>query len=140
MFNSWVSAVLSTGPPIIFAGYPQLSKNTKNIGNPIPFYSKLEKTSNVIGCLNREIKRRTKAVGSFPNGQSALMLVCTKLRHVTTTSRGAIHYMNMDHLFKTEEGSLSDITAGWLPAAKRQDFDFAKNYWHYLNSTSIKFY
>ena len=26
--------------------------------------------------VNREIKRRTKAIGAFPNGQSALMLVC----------------------------------------------------------------
>ena len=62
--------------------------------------------------LNREIKRRTKAIGAFPDGQSALMLVCARLRHVAATSWGARRYMNMDHLFKSEEDLLSDIIAG----------------------------
>ena len=62
--------------------------------------------------LNREIKRRTKAIGAFPDGQNALMLVCARLRHVAATSWGARRYMNMDHLFKPEENLLSDIIAG----------------------------
>ena len=62
--------------------------------------------------LNREIKRRTKAIGAFPDGQSALMLVCARLCHVAATSWGARRYMNMDHLFKSEEDLLSDIIAG----------------------------
>lgn len=62
--------------------------------------------------LNREIKRRTKAIGAFPDGQSALMLVCARLRHVAATSWGARRYMNMDHLFKPEENLLSDTIAG----------------------------
>ena len=33
------------------------------------------RTNNTIERLNREIKRRTKAIGMFPDGQSALMLV-----------------------------------------------------------------
>ncbi|MBS7226414.1 MAG: hypothetical protein KH050_13985, partial [Clostridiaceae bacterium] len=32
--------------------------------------------------------RRTKAIGAFPDGQSALMLVCARLRHVAATSWG----------------------------------------------------
>ena len=32
------------------------------------------RTNNTIERLNREIKRRTKAIGAFPDGQSALML------------------------------------------------------------------
>ena len=86
------------------------------------------RTNNAIERLNRESKRRTKAIGAFPDGQSALMLVCARLRHVAATSWGARRYMNMDHLFKPEDDPLSDIIAGWLPAAKRQDFNFAKNY------------
>lgn len=70
------------------------------------------RTNNVIERLNREIKRRTKAIGAFPDGQSALMLVCARLRHVAATSWGARRYMNMDHLFKVEEDQLSDIIAG----------------------------
>lgn len=36
------------------------------------------RTNNTIERLNREIKRRTKAIGAFPDGQSALMLVCAR--------------------------------------------------------------
>ena len=34
------------------------------------------RANNVIERLNREIRRRTRVVGSFPDGNSALMLVC----------------------------------------------------------------
>lgn len=42
------------------------------------------RTNNVIERLNREI-RRTRVVGTFPDGNSALMLVCARLRHVAGT-------------------------------------------------------
>lgn len=48
--------------------------------------------------LNREIRRRTRVVGSFPDGNSALMLVCARLRHVAGTQWGNKKYMNMKHL------------------------------------------
>ena len=70
------------------------------------------RTNNTIERLNREIKRRTKAIGAFPDGQSALMLVCVRLRHVAATDWGSRRYMNMDHLFKAEENLVSDIIAG----------------------------
>jgi hypothetical protein len=38
------------------------------------------RTNNVIERLNREIRRRTRVVGAFPDGNSALMLVCARLR------------------------------------------------------------
>lgn len=34
------------------------------------------RANNVIERLNREIRRCTRVVGSFPDGNSALMLVC----------------------------------------------------------------
>ena len=40
-------------------------------------------TNNMIERLNREIRRRTRVVGSFPDGNSALMLVCARIRYVT---------------------------------------------------------
>ena len=46
------------------------------------------RTNNVIKRLNREIRRRTRVVGSFPDGSSALMLVCAQLRHVAGTQWG----------------------------------------------------
>ena len=43
------------------------------------------RTNNVIERRNREIRRRTRVVGTFPDGNSSLMLVCARLRHVTGT-------------------------------------------------------
>ena len=37
-------------------------------------------------------------VGTFPDGNSALMLVCARLRHVAGTQRGNKKHMNMKHL------------------------------------------
>ena len=60
-------------------------------------------TNNVIERLNREIRRRTRVVGTFPDGNSALMLVCARLRHVAGTQWGNKKYMNMKHLEATFE-------------------------------------
>ena len=62
------------------------------------------RTNNVIERLNREIRRRTRVVGTFPDGNSALMLVCARLRHVAGTQWGNKKYMNMKHL----EAALDD--------------------------------
>ena len=70
------------------------------------------RTNNTIERLNREIKRRTKAIGAFPDGQSALMLVCARLRHVAGTQWGAKRYMNMDHLNEMDVQEESDFIAG----------------------------
>lgn len=67
------------------------------------------RTNNTIERLNREIKRRTRAIGAFPDGQSALMLVCARLRHVAGTQWGIRRYMNMDHLTHIDDLSSDDI-------------------------------
>jgi putative transposase len=59
------------------------------------------RTNNAIERLNREIRRRTRVVGAFPDGNSALMLVCARLRHVAGTQWGNKKYMNMKHLEAT---------------------------------------
>ena len=64
------------------------------------------RTNNVIERLNREIRRRTRVVGTFPDGNSALMLVCARLRHVAGTQWGCKKYMNMKHL----EAALDDAS------------------------------
>lgn len=58
-------------------------------------------SNNVIERRNREIRRRTRVVGNFPNGNSVLMLVCARLRHVADTQWGNQKYMNMKHLEAT---------------------------------------
>ena len=59
------------------------------------------RTNNVIERLNREIRCRTRVVGTFPDGNSALMLVCARLRYVAGTQWGNKKYMNMKHLEAT---------------------------------------
>ena len=65
------------------------------------------RTNNVIERLNREIRRRTRVVGAFPDGNSALMLVCARLRHVAGTQWGCKKYMNMKHLEAMEQELLA---------------------------------
>jgi putative transposase len=62
------------------------------------------RTNNTIERLNREIRRRSRVIETFPDGNSALMLVCARLRHVVTSQWGCKIYMNMKHLenFKSE--------------------------------------
>lgn len=69
------------------------------------------RTNNVIEQLNWEIRRHTRVVDSFPDGNFVRMLVCTRLHHVASTQWGSKRYMNMKHL----ETALEDIsTAGQL--------------------------
>ena len=56
------------------------------------------RTNNPLERLMREIRRRTRVVGAFPDGKSALMLVAARLRHMAGTKWGSRRYMNMDRL------------------------------------------
>ena len=67
---------------------------------PTQYWTRI-RTNHTIERLNREMKHRTKAIGAFPDGQSALMLVCARLRHVAGTQWRTRRYMNMDHLSKS---------------------------------------
>src|SRR5437763_11196935 len=42
------------------------------------------KTNNLLERIIREIRRRTRVVGAFPDGHSALMLVAARLRHIAS--------------------------------------------------------
>jgi len=47
------------------------------------------RTNNMLERIMREIRRRTRVVGAFPDGRSALMLVAARLRHIAGTSGAA---------------------------------------------------
>jgi transposase-like protein len=51
----------------------------------------------------REIRRRTRVVGAFPDGQSCLNLAAARLRHIAGTQWSTKRYMNMRPLFQAEE-------------------------------------
>ncbi len=44
------------------------------------------RTNNMLERIMREIRRRTRVVGAFPDGESALMLVSARLRHIESKS------------------------------------------------------
>ena len=56
------------------------------------------RTNNPLERLMREIRRRTRVVGAFPDGKSALMLVAARLRHVAGTRWGTKRYLQMNRL------------------------------------------
>ena len=66
------------------------------------------RTNNLTERVNREIRRRTRAIGAFPDGNSALMLVCARLRHVAASEWGSKRYMDMEHLLKMEMAQPAD--------------------------------
>ena len=56
------------------------------------------RTNNPLERIIREIRRRTRVVGAFPDGHSALMLAAARLRHIASTKWGKRRYMRMDPL------------------------------------------
>ncbi len=69
------------------------------------------RTNNPLERLNLEIKRRTRVVGTFPDGESALMLVAARLRYVAGTNWGTRRYLNMA-LLRTAELATEPAAAG----------------------------
>ena len=53
------------------------------------------RTNNAIERLNREIRRRTRVVGAFPDGKSALMLVTARLKYVAEGEWGSRRYLDV---------------------------------------------
>jgi transposase-like protein len=56
------------------------------------------RTNNPLERIMREIRRRTRVVGAFPDGKSALMLAAARLRHLAGTQWGTKRYLKMDLL------------------------------------------
>ncbi len=63
------------------------------------------RTNNPMERIIREIRRRTRVVGAFPDGQSAVMLCAARLRHIAGTKWGTRRYLNMDTLLQPAEES-----------------------------------
>ncbi|TWT30578.1 IS256 family transposase [Blastopirellula retiformator] len=61
------------------------------------------RSNNMLERIMKEIRRRTRVVGAFPDGQSALMLVAARLRHIAGTHWGTRRYLDMDRLREPEE-------------------------------------
>ena len=53
------------------------------------------RTNNPLERIMREIRRRPRVVGAFPDGQSALNLAAARLSHITGTKWSTKRYLNM---------------------------------------------
>jgi len=60
------------------------------------------RTNNPLERIMREIRRRTRVVGAFPDGQSCLNLAAARLRYVAGSAWSAKRYMNMRPLYQMQ--------------------------------------
>jgi len=56
------------------------------------------RTNNPLERIMREIRRRTRVVGNFPDGESALMLTAARLRYIASSKWGTKKYLDLKHL------------------------------------------
>ena len=61
------------------------------------------RTTNPLERIMREIRRRTRVVGAFPDGNAAVLLVAARLRHIAGTRWGAKQYMNLKQIHPVED-------------------------------------
>mgnify|MGYP004519636363 FL=1 len=64
-----------------------------------------EDVVSAIERLNREIRRRTRVVGTFPDGKSALMPVTARLKYVVENEWGRRRYLDIS-LLEEKEGRM----------------------------------
>ena len=69
------------------------------------------RTNNVLERIMREIRRRTRVVGNFPDGKSAVMLVAARLRHIAGTRWGKRVYLDMERLRETTQPATDSAAA-----------------------------
>jgi len=70
------------------------------------------KTNDPLERIFCETRRRTRMVGAFPDGHSALMLAAARLRHIASTKCGKRRYMIMDPLLNPAK---QEEAAAWAP-------------------------
>ena len=81
------------------------------------------RTNNPLERILREIRRHTRVVGAFPDGQSALNLAPARLRHIAGTAWSTKRYLNMELLKDQrweEPSSLEPVPGTARPNQMRQ--------------------
>lgn len=83
-----------------------------SIGETLSYYAfpsehhRSIRTNNPLERVMKEIRRRTRVVGAFPDGNSALILVSARLRHIAGTQWGAKRYLDMNRLKEQEKEAM----------------------------------
>jgi putative transposase len=84
------------------------------------------RTNNPLERILREIRRRSRVVGAFPNGQSAVNLATARLRHIAGSTWSTKRYLSME--------LLKDQQMSWDRG--RYSLECAKDSGHYPSDTS----
>ncbi len=80
----------------------------ESIGETLTYYAfpdihwRKIRTNNPLERIMKEIRRRTRVVGAFPDGQSCLNLAAARLRHIAGTNWATRKYMNMAPLYTAQ--------------------------------------
>lgn len=74
------------------------------------------RTNNPMERINREIRRRTRVVGAFPDGTSALMLASARLRCTAGSTWGTRRYLDMRRLREPAEVTVEATASGAMAA------------------------
>lgn len=69
------------------------------------------RTNNPLERIMREIRRRSRVVGCFPDGKSALMLAAARLRYIAGSKWSTRRYMNMQRLQELKQEQADNVTA-----------------------------
>ena len=85
------AAKLNEAAKVVMDGYAETLAYTRF---PREHWRRI-RTNNAIERLNRGIRRRTRVVGTFPDGKSALMLVTARLKYVAESEWGARRYLDV---------------------------------------------
>jgi transposase-like protein len=85
-------------------------ETTSYMAFPREHWSRL-RTNNVLERIMREIRRRTRVVGNFPDGQSAVMLVTARLRHIAASRWGTRKYLDTQRLCEITQNNEEAMTA-----------------------------
>lgn len=94
-------------------------KVQESVGETLTYYrfpaehQRQIRTNNMLERIMREIRRRTRVVGAFPDGRSALMLAAARLRYVSGSRWGTRRYLDMNRLkeMQTTETARADNAA-----------------------------
>ena len=87
----------------------------ESIGETLTYYAFPDshwikiRTNNPLERIMKEIRRRTRVVGAFPDGQSCLNLAAARLRHIAGSKWSTRKYMNMAPLYAEQTSSTGAV-------------------------------
>jgi putative transposase len=74
-----------------------IHKTLSYLDFPVEHWRRI-RTDNPLERIIKEIRRRTRAAGSFPDGNSALVLAAARLRYASGSKWGMKKYLNIELL------------------------------------------